>query len=180
MLSVNVICEFQPSNSAFQNKLYQDIRKIRKDNELFVPADKTTNFYRVKPETYKQLLHNNIHKNLQESAIKQHSRNHQGRKENRETPQTRQQNCRNGRERMLYHIKRPQTELWQQPNITPHQSCQIRNRYREEKNPRRNSDSVIEWFKNINNKSSHSFINFDVVDFYPSITDELLNKALQR
>ena len=42
----------------------------------------------------------------------------------------------------------------------------------------RNSDSVIEWFKNINNKSSHSFINFDVVDFYPSITDELLNKAI--
>ena len=42
----------------------------------------------------------------------------------------------------------------------------------------RNSDSVVEWFKNIDNKSSHSFINFDVVGFHPSITDELLNKAI--
>ena len=42
----------------------------------------------------------------------------------------------------------------------------------------KNSDTVIEWFKEIPNKSSHSFISFDVVDFYPSITDELLTKAL--
>ena len=28
-------------------------------------------------------------------------------------------------------------------------------------------------------KPAHSFISFDVVDFYPSITDDLLNKALE-
>ena len=42
----------------------------------------------------------------------------------------------------------------------------------------KNSESTIEWFKNIPNKPSHSFISFDVVDFYPSITDNLLTKAL--
>ena len=42
----------------------------------------------------------------------------------------------------------------------------------------RNTQSAITWFKTINNKNRSSFIQFDVCDFYPSITEELLNKAL--
>ena len=34
------------------------------------------------------------------------------------------------------------------------------------------------WFKNIRNKISTKFIKFDIVDFYPSISEELLDKAL--
>jgi hypothetical protein len=41
-----------------------------------------------------------------------------------------------------------------------------------------NTNSVISWFKNLPNKSSRSFICFDIVYFYPSITDELLLNAL--
>ena len=62
MLSLVQNIEFQQTNSTFQNKLLQDIRNIKKGNELFVPADKTTNFFRVKPESYQQLLHTNITK----------------------------------------------------------------------------------------------------------------------
>ena len=32
--------------------------------------------------------------------------------------------------------------------------------------------------RNIPNKTQHSFICFDIIDFYPSITEELLHKAL--
>ena len=42
----------------------------------------------------------------------------------------------------------------------------------------RNTQSVITWFESIQNKNRASFIQFDVCDFYPSITEELLNKAL--
>ena len=42
----------------------------------------------------------------------------------------------------------------------------------------KNTDPVITWFKNMPNKSTRSFITFDVVDFYPSISEELLNEAL--
>ena len=42
----------------------------------------------------------------------------------------------------------------------------------------RNTRQVIEWFKSIDNKSAYRFISFDVIDYYPSITEELLNKAL--
>ena len=41
-----------------------------------------------------------------------------------------------------------------------------------------NTKLVIEWFKAIKNKSKCSFIKFDIVDFYPSISEELLSKAI--
>ena len=42
----------------------------------------------------------------------------------------------------------------------------------------RNTQQVISWFGNINDKDRHSFISFDIVDFYPSISEKLLNEAL--
>ena len=42
----------------------------------------------------------------------------------------------------------------------------------------KNVYSVIEWFKNLKNKKNLSFIVFDVVNYYPSITLELLTEAL--
>ena len=45
-------------------------------------------------------------------------------------------------------------------------------------NQRRNAQAVITRFKNIKSKSSSSFIKFDIVDFYPSISKDLLLKAI--
>ena len=42
----------------------------------------------------------------------------------------------------------------------------------------RKTDSVIDWFTNINNKQHCAFIKFDIVSFYPSITLRLLRKAI--
>ena len=42
----------------------------------------------------------------------------------------------------------------------------------------RNTQQVISWFGNINDKDRHSFISFDIVDFYPSISEKNLNEAL--
>ena len=41
-----------------------------------------------------------------------------------------------------------------------------------------NNPNVIKWFQAIPNKSQHAFITFDVCDFYPSITEQLLTRAL--
>ena len=38
--------------------------------------------------------------------------------------------------------------------------------------------SVVEWFKNLERKSKSKFLKFDVVDFYPSITESLLNNSI--
>lgn len=42
----------------------------------------------------------------------------------------------------------------------------------------RNTDAVIEWFNNLTNKQSYTFVMFDIVDFYPSISETLLINAL--
>jgi len=42
----------------------------------------------------------------------------------------------------------------------------------------KNTRATLEWFINIPNKDQHSFIAFDIVNFYPSISHKLLNDAL--
>ena len=42
-----------------------------------------------------------------------------------------------------------------------------------------NTDAVIEWFKGLSNKKKKSFIQLDIESFYPSITPELLDRALE-
>ena len=41
-----------------------------------------------------------------------------------------------------------------------------------------NSNEVIDWFKNIQNKNFCTFTVFDVQEFYPSITEKLLKDTL--
>ena len=43
----------------------------------------------------------------------------------------------------------------------------------------KNTTSVIHWFKNLKNKNQLKFIQFDICEFYPSITEELLDQALE-
>ena len=42
----------------------------------------------------------------------------------------------------------------------------------------KNTRATLDWFINIPNKEQHSFIAFDIVNFYPSISHKLLNDAL--
>ena len=43
----------------------------------------------------------------------------------------------------------------------------------------RNTSNVIDWFQNITNKGNCIFIQFDIEEFYPSITKHLLLKAIE-
>ena len=43
----------------------------------------------------------------------------------------------------------------------------------------KNTDSVIDWFKKIQNKRNKKFIQFDVVNFYHSISSELMAAAIE-
>ena len=42
----------------------------------------------------------------------------------------------------------------------------------------RSTREVLDWFCKIPNKQEGSFVNFDIVEFYPSISEELLVKAI--
>ena len=43
-------------------------------------------------------------------------------------------------------------------------------------NQRRNTDTVIDWSTGICNKHLSKFVAFDIKEFYPSITENLLKK----
>ena len=42
----------------------------------------------------------------------------------------------------------------------------------------KNSAAVIEWFQSIEMKENFTFMNFDVVEFYPITSKDLLNRAI--
>ena len=39
--------------------------------------------------------------------------------------------------------------------------------------------TVIKWFENLQNKQKRRFIKFDIADFYPSITEHLLERSIE-
>ena len=42
----------------------------------------------------------------------------------------------------------------------------------------KNTQSVVDWFKNLQNKKKLKFVVFDIENFYPSISEKLLKDAL--
>ena len=42
----------------------------------------------------------------------------------------------------------------------------------------KNTSNIINWFNNIENKKDCSFIQFDIKEFYPSITEDILEGAI--
>ena len=47
-----------------------------------------------------------------------------------------------------------------------------------EVNQWRSTATVINWFKNLSDKHKRKFIKFDIAEFYPSISENLLNKSI--
>ena len=44
----------------------------------------------------------------------------------------------------------------------------------------KNTGETIAWFKSIENKNRKSFIQLDIVNYYPSVTEKLLDKIRRR
>ena len=60
LLDIIQSIEFRQTTNQFQKKLNEEIHKIRQDKNVFVAADKTSNFYKMEPSKYNELLENNI------------------------------------------------------------------------------------------------------------------------
>ena len=52
--------KFNSNTNEHQVKLKQDIQKIRCEKRVYMPADKTSNIYLVKPKKYSELLDKNL------------------------------------------------------------------------------------------------------------------------
>ena len=45
-------------------------------------------------------------------------------------------------------------------------------------NQGRDTDSLVTWFENTQNKKNCIFMQYDIEEFYPSISEDLLKKAI--
>jgi len=53
---------FSRHRNSFQKKLVADIKSIKNSKSVLVPADKTSNMYKLSPESYNKLLIDNVTK----------------------------------------------------------------------------------------------------------------------
>lgn len=184
---------FNNNHDHFQRKLDKDINKMKRSTKAFIPADKTRNHYTLDKQQYKKLLHDNITK-----AYKKADNNITDNL-NKEAKQLSEKLKIDERVEIL--AKRPAfiTLKDHKENFRNSPTCRLINPTKSELgkvskkivekinnsikqktnlNQWQNSSSVIDWFSKIRNKHRHAFLMFDIENFYPSITEDLLNKSI--
>lgn len=185
--------KFRNINDQFQQSLKQDISKINASKKLFIPADKTTNMYELSPEEYNKLLKDNVTKTYQKATPRLEKAINLEAKQIAKTIKL--------DDRIECLAKNPAfvTLKDHKSNFRSSTPCRLINPCKSELgkvskaivekinkslitslglNQWKNSDMVIDWFKSINNKHECTFIQLDIMEFYPSITETILDNAI--
>ena len=162
--------------------------------DVFVPADKTTNFYTMSTHDYKALLKKNIKKEYKKvPPSSEHNINIQAKiiaqdlelddRIEKLAPKNafislkdHKDNFANNPTCRLINpskseIGRVSKELLDRINKTIVSKTGI--------HQWKNTKATLHWFRGIQNKTQCSFIAFDTVNFYPCISQNLLNEALK-
>ena len=187
--------KFRAVKCPFQRNLSSDIQtNIKTSTHLLVPADKTSNFYKMDSNTYNSLLQKNITKTYkkvqpntmnsieleaQEIARKLHLEDRVNTTAKREAFITLKDHKPNFANNPTCRLINPaKSEIGKiSKQILDRINKSIVNHFHL--NQWKNTKAVLNWFNGIQHKEKHSFIAFDVVDFYPSISMSLLITALQ-
>ena len=67
MLKMIQSVKFKQVNNPFLNKLKEETDRIKSEPKLLIAVDKTTNFYKLEPSTYNDLLEKNITKSYKKA-----------------------------------------------------------------------------------------------------------------
>ena len=186
--------KFKKHSNEFQTKLKEDIKNIARENKMIVAADKTNNFYKVTKEKYGELLEKNINKDYKktdEDNIKNATKMD---KEIADKLELGNRIYKTSRRSAFITLKD------HKPNFQNVPKCRLLNPAKSEIgiiskkilekviktvrdktgfNQWKNTKSVIDWFKDIKEKKRFKFIQFDICDFYASITPEVLNESIE-
>ena len=189
--------EFEENNDitrgAFQNQLSKDVRRINKSKNLFIQADKTSNVYEVDKITYKKLLNDNItsnYKKVDESVINDINKEAKSLTDDLKiSDRVEIPPVKNAYITIKDHKPDFPTNI-KCRLINPTKSNigkiskQILDRINYELKDKlnlqqlKNTDEAIAWFKRIDDKNNSLMISCDIVDFYPSISQELFEKTI--
>ena len=185
--------QFRKTSNELQERLRQDTERIKKSKDVIVPADKTRNLYAVSKTRYEKLLCENITKAYKPAPARTYDEINYEAKGIAESFEISERiNCMAKNEAFI-------TLKDHKDNFSNALPCRLINPAKSEigriskaaldriltdlnqklpLNMWRNTAAVTNWFSSLERKHQCTFFCFDIVDFYPSITERLLNQAL--
>ena len=185
--------EFNGRTNQFMEELKKDCDDLNKEKRLLISADKTANLYLMDHKEHKELLQRNVqkeYKKVNEEDIESTREGHTDIVKRLEiqdrvfatwerkafiTLKDHKQNFINNPACRLINPMKPEIgrvskKILEKINRTVRDKAQL--------TQWKNTNEVLEWFKGLSEKKELTFIQFDVVNFYPSITKELLEEAI--
>ena len=185
--------QFDKHRSNFQKKLSGDVREIKQSQNVLVSADKTTNLYSMTPEQYGRLVTESITKSYKKVGddIK-HEIDVEGSKISASLQLADRMEVMADRKSFIT-LKDHKPDFANKPTcrlINPAKSevgvisqqilAEVNSRVRNRTGLQqwKNSNAVIDWFNELPHKANLKFMKFDIVEFYPSISEDLLRNAL--
>ena len=178
----------------FQETLKHDTTEIINSNNVIVPADKTSNLYKMKKEDYDKFLIENITKAYKKSnrnkinklnldakriADKLSISDWINRLKKNEAYITAKDHKENFQNNPTFRLINPTKTNIGKISKTTLDKINKKLTSSIQVNQWKNSSAVIEWFKNMQNKNNCSFIVFDIENFfYPSISLTMLSNAM--
>ena len=173
--------KFRNRNDEFQNEMKDDIKKIKSSLNVFIPTDKTTNMYELTPKKNKEPLRNNVTKTYRkappglEKVI------------NLEAKEIAKSINLDDRIECIAKNNAFVTLKDHKQNFRSAVPCRLINPCKSElgkiskiimeninKTLININKTVIHWFKSVEQKLRCFFIQFDVIEIYPSITENIL------
>lgn len=185
--------EYLDHKTHFQKQLTKDVKTIRNSDKIYVNADKTSNVYEVNKDTYNKLMTDNV------TAHYVQTDKHTETSINTETKRITTELKISDRVEPIAHKNAYITVKDHKDNFPNNVKCRLINpaksnvgkisqqilqnmnkQIRETLNLKqwRSTSDTLKWFKNLRNKTRLKFIQLDIVDFYPSITEDMYNAAL--
>ena len=186
--------EFRHVKNEFLDKLKSDITAIKSSGHLLIPADKTNNLYEITTTEYEKLLKENITKSYEKcSSNVTEAINKEAATIAKALKLENKMEC--------FSEKNAYVTIKDHKENFPHNiKCRLINPAKSDMgkvskqfleniiskvqnvtnvNQWRNTSTVINWFTQINSNRRSRFLKFDIVDFYPSISEELLSRAIE-
>ena len=182
--------EFKRVNNEFQLSLRNDIRQIRRSNNLFISADKSRNIYKVSKASYKRMMHENVTKIYKKCDTNRFN------SINFKAKQIVSKLKIDDRAEKLNENEAYVTIKYHKEGFPDKISCRLLNPsktdigktskqildrvsntilVKSKLNQWKNTYSVIELYRNIKRKDQCSFVVFDIESFYTSISTKLFD-----
>ena len=185
--------KFRRVNCEFQSKLKEDIKSTKRSKKVYVSADKTSNIYKTPKEQYEDLLTNAVTSCYKKAKPKLADKiNNIGIKFAKDKD-VHGKMLKNGTGESFITLKDHKDDFNNNPktrliNPAKNEIGRISKDLLDDINQQlrsilkinqwKNTQSVVNWFKNLQNKNKLKFVIFDIENFYPSISEKLLKDAL--